>query len=397
MVCQQVKAEYSRPSGLMQPLEIPCWKWEGIAMDFIDGLPKTKRGNDSIWVVVDRLTKVAHFIPIRSDRNAPQLAKLFMKEIVKLHGVPKTIVSDRDTLFTSHFWSSFQQALGVELCLSTAYHPQTDGQSEIVNKFLEDMLRACVLDFGGSWEDHIHLAEFSYNNSYQRSIGMAPYEALYGRPCVSPSCWFETGDRLVLGPEYIQETNEKVALIKTRIKAAQDRQSSYANVRRKPLEFEVGDFVFLKVSPMRKLLRFGKKGKLTPRYVGPYEIIKRIGKLAYKLKLPEEMRNIHDVFHISQLRKCVHDGASIEEIPNQVEIRSDLVYVKEPVGVVAKEEKKLRNKTIKLVKIQWSLDANDCTWEVEDKMRNQYPQIFKGIFVTMIVKIIFDIIISVGK
>ena len=206
---------------------------------------------------------------------------------------------------------------------------------------------------------------------------MAPYEALYGRPCTSPTCWFEAGDKVLLGPDYIQETSDKVALIRQRIKAAQDRQKSYADRRRKPLEFEVGDFVFLKISPMRKLLRFGKKGKLTPRYVGPYEIIGRVGKLAYKLKLPEAMRNIHDVFHVSQLRKYVHGEPEIEQPPSEVEVRPDLVYVKEPIGIMAKEEKKLRNKTIKLVKVQWSLDANDCTWEVEDKMRSQYPQIFE--------------------
>ena len=188
MTCQQVKAETQRPSGLLQPLSIPQWKWEDISMDFIDGLPRSKKGNTIIWVIVDRLTKVAHFIPVKTERNAPKLAQIFMKEVVRLHGIPKTIVSDRDTIFTSRFWKSFQEAMGSELCLSTAYHPQSDGQTEVVNKVLEDLLRACTLDFGGNWEDHLHLAEFTYNNSYQSTIGMAPFEALYGKPCLSPIC-----------------------------------------------------------------------------------------------------------------------------------------------------------------------------------------------------------------
>src|SRR5574338_534509 len=252
-------------------------------MDFIDGLPRTKRGNTSIWVVVDRLTKVAHFIPVKAERNAPKLAQIFMKEVVRLHGIPKTIVSDRDTIFTSRFWKSFQEAMGSELCLSTAYHPQSDGQTEVVNKVLEDLLRACTLDFGSNWEDHLHLAEFTYNNSYQSTIGMAPFEALYGKPCLSPICWVETGERAVLGPEYVKETTEKIELIRRRMEAAQDRQKKFVDMRRKQVEYEVGDFVFIKISPMKNVMRFGKKGKLTPRYVGPYKMLERIGSLAYKL------------------------------------------------------------------------------------------------------------------
>ena len=339
-------------------------------------MPRTRKGNDSIWVIVGRLTKSAHFVPVRSDRNAHKLAQLFIKEVVRLHGIPKTIISDRDTLFTSRFWESFQEAMGTQLSLSTSYHPRSDGQTEIVNKILEDLLRACVLDFGGYWEDHIHLAEFTYNNSYQSTIGMAPFEALYGRPCMSPACWMDVGEGVLLGPDHVKETSNMIELIRHRMKTAQSRQKSYADRRRKPVEFEVGEHVFLKVSPMKKVFRFGKSGKLTPRFIGPYEIIQRIGTLAYKLKLPEELSSVHPVFHVSQLRKWVHDKETILESPTQVSIQEDLVYAKEPVGIVAKEEKKLRNKVIKLVKIQWSLDTNDCTWEVEDKIRAKYPNLF---------------------
>ena len=168
-----------------------------------------------------------------------------------MHGVPVSIVSDRDPIFTSKFWEALQSAMGTNLRWSTAYHPQTDRQMERLNRILEDMLRACVLDFGGSWEDRLHLMEFSYNNSYQASIKMAPYEALYGRPYRSPSCWIESKDRPVLGPDLIREASAKVELIKKRMKAAQDCQKKYANKRRRQLEFEIGDLVFVKVSPIK--------------------------------------------------------------------------------------------------------------------------------------------------
>jgi hypothetical protein len=182
-VCQRIKAEHQKPSGLLQPLPIPMWKWDEVGMDFITGLPRTKNGHDSVWVVVDHLTKVAHFIPMLTTYAGDKLAKLYIDQIMKLHGVPSRIVSDRGTQFTSRFWRSLQRALGTKLDFSSAYHPQTDGQAERVNQILEDMLRACVLTYGKDWEDSLPYAEFSYNNNYQASIKMSPYEALYGRKC----------------------------------------------------------------------------------------------------------------------------------------------------------------------------------------------------------------------
>lgn len=163
-------------------------------MDFIMGLPRTSSGNDAIWVIVDRLTKSSHFLAIKENWKLKQLADLYVAEIVRLHGIPVSIVSDRDTRFTSGFWNSLQMAMGTRLDLSTAFHLQTDGQTERVNQIVEDMLRACAMDFHGDWDRQLPLAEFSYNNSYQASIQMAPYEALYGRPCRSPVCWSEVGE-----------------------------------------------------------------------------------------------------------------------------------------------------------------------------------------------------------
>ncbi|GJU92914.1 reverse transcriptase domain-containing protein [Tanacetum coccineum] len=309
LTCLKVKAEHQRPSGLLQQPEIPEWKWDKITMDFITKLPRSKSGNDTIWVIVDRLTKSAHFLAIREDYSTEKLAKIYVDEIVARHGVPVSIISDRDGRFTSRCWQTVQKALGTRLDMSTAYHPQTDGQSERTIQTLEDMLRACVIDFGGSWDVHLPLAEFSYNNSYHSSIKCAPFEALYGRKCRSPVLWAEIGESSLIGPELIQETTDKVVLIKEKLKAARDRQKSYADNRRKPLEFEVGDRVMLKVSPWKGVIRFGKKGKLAPRYVGPFEILERIGLVAYRLRLPEELSGVHDTFHVSNLKKCLADAS----------------------------------------------------------------------------------------
>src|SRR5688572_23014782 len=196
----------------------------------------------------------------------------FVAKCPKLHGVPLSIISDRGTQFTSHFLKSFQKGLGTKVKLSTAFHPQTDGQAERTIQTLEDMLRACVIDFQGSWDEHLPLIEFAYNNSYHASIEMAPFEDLYGRRCRSPVGWFEVGEIALIGPDLVFEAMEKVRLIRERLKLAQSRQKSYSDNRRKDIEFEVSDWVYLKISPMKGVMRFGKKGKLSPRYIGPYKI-----------------------------------------------------------------------------------------------------------------------------
>ncbi|KAI3725499.1 hypothetical protein L1987_65289 [Smallanthus sonchifolius] len=223
LTCSKVKAEYQKPSGLLQQPDIPQWKWEQIAMDFITKLPRTSSGYDSIWVIVDRLTKSAHFIPIREDFKMEKLARLYIGEIVSRHGVPVSIISDKDSRFTSRFWQTLQRALGTRLDMSSAYHPQTDGQSERTIQTMEDMLRACVIDFDGNWDTHLPLIKFSYNNSYHTSLKCTPFEALYGRKCRSPLCWAEVGDNRLTGPEIIQETTDKIFKIRDRLKTARDR------------------------------------------------------------------------------------------------------------------------------------------------------------------------------
>ena len=222
MTCQQVKAEHQRPANLLQPLPISERKWDKITIDFVTGLPRTRGKNDAIWVIVDQMTKTAYFILIRIEFSLTQLSHLYVDNIVCLHGVPVSIVSDRGSTFTFVFWQELHKALGTRLDFSTAFHPQTDGQSERTIQTLEDMLRMCVIDFGGQWDSHLPLIEFAYNNSYHASIEMAPYEALYGRKCRSPLCW-EIGERKLTGPELVQITSEKVPIIQQRLRTAFSR------------------------------------------------------------------------------------------------------------------------------------------------------------------------------
>ena len=272
--------------------------------------------------------------------------------------------------------------------MSTAYHPQTDGQSERTIQTLGDMLRACVIDFGNAWDTHLPLIEFSYNNSYHTSIKAAPFEALYGRKCRSPVCWAEVGDTQLAqsqtndsnltGPEIIRETTEKIIQIRERMRTARSRQKSYADRRRKPLEFQVGDHVPLKVSPWKGMVRFGKWGKLNPRYIGPFEILARIGPVAYELRLPQELQGIHDTFHVSNIKKCLSDESLVVPL-EEIQVNPTLHFVEEPVEIMDREVKRLKQSRIPIVKVRWNAKRGpEFTWEREDQMKRKYPQLFSN-------------------
>nr|GEZ20352.1 putative reverse transcriptase domain-containing protein [Tanacetum cinerariifolium] len=265
---------------------IPQWKWDNITMDFVTKLPRTSSGYDTIWVIVDRLTKSAHFLPMREDDSMDKLTKLYLKEVVTRHGIPISIISDSDP-------------------------------------------------------------------SYHASIKAAPFEALYGRKCRSPVCWAEVGDAQLTGPEIIQETTEKIVQIKQRLQAARDRQKSYANVRRKPLEFQVGDKVMLKVSPWKGVVRFGKRGKFNPRYIGPFKVLAKVGTVAYRLKLPQQLSRVHNTFHVSNLKKCLSDEPLVILL-DELHIDDKLYFVEEPVKIMDREIKRLRQSRIPIIKVRWN-------------------------------------------
>nr|GEY02600.1 putative reverse transcriptase domain, ribonuclease H-like domain, aspartic peptidase domain protein [Tanacetum cinerariifolium] len=329
------------PSGFLVQPKIPEWKWDNITMDFVMKLPKLSQGYDTIWVIVDRLTKSAIFTPIRETDPMDKLAIIYLKEVITRHGIPFSIISDRGPRFASNFWRSLQNALGTRLDMSTAYHPKTDSQSERTIQTLEDMLHACAIDFGKGWVNHFPLVKFSYNNSYHASIKAAPFEAIYCRKCRSPVCWTEIGEAQILGPELIQEKIEKIIQIKQRMQAAHDRQKSYTDLKRKPIEFQVGDKFMLKVSPWKGVVRFGKRGKLNPRYVGPFKVLERVGDVAYKLDLPEELSRVHNTFHVSNLKKCHADESLVVPLDG-LHVDDKLHVIEEPVEIVDHEVKRLK-------------------------------------------------------
>ncbi|KAI3712631.1 hypothetical protein L1987_71191 [Smallanthus sonchifolius] len=239
------------------------------------------------------------------------------------------------------------------------------------------MLRACVIDFDNTWESHLSLVEFSYNNNYHTSIKAAPFEALYGRKCRSPICWTEVGDSQLTGPELVFETSEKIVQIRNRMAAARDRQKSYADKRRNPLEFQVGDMVLLKVSPWKGVIRFGKRGKLNPRYVGPFKILKRIGPVAYQLDLPERLSRVHNVFHVSNLKKCLADESLAVPL-EELHVDEQLRFIEEPVKIMDREVKTLKHSKIPIVRVRWnSKRGPEFTWERVDQMMRKYSNLFK--------------------
>ncbi|GJY73108.1 putative reverse transcriptase domain-containing protein, partial [Tanacetum coccineum] len=343
LTCAKVKAEHQRPSGLLVQPEIPQWKWDNIMMDFVMKLPKSSQGYNTIWVIVDRLTKSAIFVPIRETNPMEKL--VYLKEVVTRHEIPVSIICDHDPRFASSFWRSLQKALGTNLDMSTAYHPQTDRQSERTIQTFKDMMRACMIDFGKGW-------------------------------CRSPVCWAEVGEVQLISPKIVQETTEKIIQIKKRIQAARDRQKSYTDLKLKPMEFQVGDRVMLKVSPCKGVVHFGKRGKLNPRYVGPFKVLERVGDVAYKLELPEELSRVYNTFHVSNLNKCYADEPLVILLDG-LHIDDKLYFVEEPVKIMDRKVKRLRQSRVLTVKVRWnSKRGPEFIWEHEDHVQKKYPHLF---------------------
>ncbi|WVZ75523.1 hypothetical protein U9M48_023568 [Paspalum notatum var. saurae] len=302
-----VKADHLKPAGMLHPLNIPAWKWEDIHMDFVVGLPRTQKGYDSIWVIIDRFTKSAHFLPVKTVYRANTYAELYIAKITT-------------------------KSLGTKLIHGSAYHPRTSGQVERLPK----------------------------------ELGDGSFRGSYGRRCVTPPNRSNPGERVTFGPDLVTQAEEQVRFIQENLKRAQSRQKSYSDRRRRPLVFKEGDHVYLRVSPMKGVHRFGVKGKLAPWYVGPFKISEKCGPVAYRLELPPRLAAVHDIFHVSQLKKCLR--VPEEEIDtSQVQIEPDLTYEARPVKVLDQKQRSTRRSTVTMYKVQWSEHTEEeATWETEE-------------------------------
>ncbi|KAK9070431.1 hypothetical protein SSX86_010833 [Deinandra increscens subsp. villosa] len=366
--CQSTKTPNHKPYGLLQPLPIPDFPWDDISMDFITRLPPS-RGKTDVWVIVDRLSKFAHFIALPRHYTAASLASVFMREIYRLHGLPKTIVSDRDPIFISRFWKELFKQVGTKLCHSSAYHPQSDGQTEVVNRCLESYLRAFVFNEPKAWERYLYLAEFSYNTAHHSSINMTPFKALYGKEANSIHEYTPGSNRMASIDLSLQEHDRVLATLKQSMLQAQQRMVQQANKKRKDKQFQIGDWVYLRLQDYRQQSVEGRSNhKLSKRFFGPYKILERIGKLAYRLELPSSSR-IHPVFHVALLKK------SFTSTPDT---SSDLQGFGSDIDVSTLPEDilqiRMNNQGQKEVLVKWEhKPLEDSSWELLDNFLTDFP------------------------
>ncbi|KAL5796687.1 hypothetical protein ACOSQ2_001507 [Xanthoceras sorbifolium] len=372
--CQKVKYDSRRPMGLLQPLPIPERIWEDLTMDFVEGLPSS-RGFEAILVVVDRLSKGAHFIPLKHPFTASSVANSFIDNVVKLHGFPRTIVTDRGQLFMSSFWKELFKLQGTKLKASSSYHPQTDGQTEVVNRTLEQYLRCYCHHEQATWKDYIPWAEYWYNTTHHAAINMSPYEVIYGRTPPGLST-YEIGTAANDEVERELMTRDEImAKLKKELERAQARMKKYYDQNRRDVSFEPGDLVYLKLQPYRqKSLKKRFNVKLSQRYYGPFKVLERIGEVAYRLELPPNSR-LHPVFHVSSLKKKVGSPELIaEDLPSFDDEGRMVLKPKEALQYRHWQRNRPKEKVWQVL-IQWrGLPREEATWEDYDDMISKFPE-----------------------
>ncbi|KAJ0492793.1 putative nucleotidyltransferase, Ribonuclease H [Helianthus annuus] len=366
-VCQKAKYETVATPGLLQPLPVPNNVFSGISMDFIGGLPKSQ-GKDSILVVVDQLTKYSHFIALAHPYSAAQVAQVFLDQVFKLHGWPDSIVSDRDPIFISQFWKEFTALQGIQLNMSTAHHPQTDGQTEVVNRCLESYLRCMVMDRPTSWVKWLPMAEFWYNTNFHTALGMTPFQALYGYPPPLFVPYVPKDVRVEAVNATLMDREETIKLLRFSLLRAQNRMKQAADSRRSEREFKVGDHVYVKLHPYgQSTLRSSHFNKLGPKYFGPLMIIERIGAVAYKLDLPDDAQ-VHPVFHVSLLKLA--RGSTEQYVPLPQNPR----FMFKPLQVLDRKLVKRGSRASVKGLIQWdSLPITEATWENLEDLQIRFP------------------------
>jgi hypothetical protein len=366
--CQQAKPERLPPAGLLQPLPIPSEPWETATMDFIEGLPQSRQFN-CILVVVDKLTKYAHFIPLRHPYTASKVAELFVDNIYRLHSMPAALVSDRDPVFTSQFWRAVFQATGTQLKMSTANHPETDGQTERVNQSVECYLRCFISAHPQHWSKWLSLCEFWYNTNWHSSLGKSPFELLYGR---KPRYFGITASDQVASSDIEHWLAERTLIMdsaRQHLLRMQQRMKFQADKHRRERVFAVGDEVFLRLQPyIQSSVVRRANHKLAFKFFGPYKIVERVGEVAYKLELPPSSR-VHPVFHVSQLKPCI--GPNQQVLP-QLPSPTDLLQI--PVAVLGRRVRQVGFRTVPQALIHWSgMPEDQATWEDVESLRQQFP------------------------
>jgi hypothetical protein len=375
-VCQISKTERVQYPGLLDPLPIPETKWGAISMDFVEGLPKS-HGKDVILVVVDRLTKYAHFLPLAHPYTVQKVAHIFMDNILKLHGPPTVIITDRDRIFLSKLWTEIFSAMKISLHFSTAYHPESDGQTERVNQCLEQYLRCMAFQEPKKWSEWLPAAEFWYNTSFHTTIKMSPFQALYEYP---PPLLTELPTITTLSPEAQQTLGERENMVTTlqqNLAKAQRSMKKYADQNRTPRTFLLGDMVYLKMQPHRETaLGKGNPLKLASKWYGPFKIIQTVGRRAYKLQLPAGTL-LHDVFHVSNLKKHIGDSA----VPNpRLPLLTPSGKLKQlPLSILQRRQVPRSNGEYEVAVPQWlihwdGMTEEEATWEDAEFMQATFPE-----------------------